>query len=129
MFIYLLIAFELGILYTVFWYIYVQEPKSINLSGFSWGNYDLDAPDLIPVVAENPQQSPWMVPGQYIQHPENIPVLKQVAKQNSAWKVRSTNIRGRHRHQSQLARVAANKTSWLQQLWQWLGKTVATDHR
>lgn len=40
MFIYLLIAAELAILYTVFWYLYLREPKQARrIAAHNWGNY------------------------------------------------------------------------------------------
>lgn len=41
MFIYLLIASELAILYTVFWYLYLREPKQARrIVGNTWGAYN-----------------------------------------------------------------------------------------
>ena len=40
MFIYVVIAFELAILYTVFWYVYQREPKPYKIIGDPWGKYD-----------------------------------------------------------------------------------------
>ena len=41
MFVYLLIAAELAVLYTVFWYLYVREPKhKRHISANMWGTYD-----------------------------------------------------------------------------------------
>lgn len=40
MFIYLIIASELAILYTVFWYLYLREPKRTKkIGGTTWGSY------------------------------------------------------------------------------------------
>lgn len=40
MFIYLLIASELAILYTVFWYLYLRQPRqSRRIVGSTWGSY------------------------------------------------------------------------------------------
>jgi hypothetical protein len=40
MFIYLLIASELAVLYTVFWYLYVRQPKCTHrIQGSLWGTY------------------------------------------------------------------------------------------
>lgn len=39
MFVYFLIAAELAILYTAFWYIYVREPKPLKIVGNPWGKY------------------------------------------------------------------------------------------
>jgi hypothetical protein len=39
MFIYVLIAVELAILYTAFWYVYVREPRPIRIRGNRWGGY------------------------------------------------------------------------------------------
>ncbi len=39
MFMYFLIAAELAILYTAFWYIYVREPKPLKIAGNPWGKY------------------------------------------------------------------------------------------
>lgn len=38
MFIYVLIAVELAILYTAFWYVYVREPRPIRIRGNPWGS-------------------------------------------------------------------------------------------
>jgi hypothetical protein len=41
MFIFLLIAAELAVLYTVFWYLYVRDPHhKKNIRGNLWGTYD-----------------------------------------------------------------------------------------
>ncbi len=41
MFVYLLIASELAILYTVFWYLYLREPRqSHKIAGNTWGAYN-----------------------------------------------------------------------------------------
>ncbi len=39
MLIYLIIAAEFAILYTVFWYVYVREPKPYKISNSLWGKY------------------------------------------------------------------------------------------
>ncbi len=40
MFVYFLIASELAILYTVFWYLYLREPKQARrINGSNWGSY------------------------------------------------------------------------------------------
>ena len=39
---YLFLAFELAILYAVFWYLFVREPKEYKVSGPLWGVYELD---------------------------------------------------------------------------------------
>lgn len=40
MYAYLIIAAELAILYTVFWYIFLREPRPYKVSRNIWGNYD-----------------------------------------------------------------------------------------
>jgi hypothetical protein len=41
MFVYLLIAAELGILYGVFWYLYIRQPRANKrISAQLWGSYD-----------------------------------------------------------------------------------------
>jgi hypothetical protein len=40
MFAYLIIAFEISFLYTVFWYIFLREPKPFRVVGDPWGRYD-----------------------------------------------------------------------------------------
>jgi hypothetical protein len=127
MFIYLLIAAELAILCTVFWYIYVQEPKSIKYSAFNWGRYD--SPELIAITAEDPQVSPWMLPGNYIQHPQTSPGYKQLGHQSGAWKVRPQNMRGRHRRQVRLVAIPESKLSWLKQFRQWLAAALILRNR
>jgi hypothetical protein len=43
MFVYLLIAAELAVLYTVFWYLYLREPTdNRRISARMWGSYDND---------------------------------------------------------------------------------------
>jgi hypothetical protein len=44
MFAYFIIAIELLILYTVFWYVFLREPKPYRIKGNAWGAYD--GPDL-----------------------------------------------------------------------------------
>ncbi|GEM_PF-3517694 len=39
MLIYLIIAAELAILYTVFWYVYIRDPKPYKIVGNPWGKY------------------------------------------------------------------------------------------
>ncbi|MBX9723916.1 MAG: hypothetical protein K2X81_21090 [Candidatus Obscuribacterales bacterium] len=44
MFVYLLITLELGILYTVFWYLYLRDPiQSRRIGGNTWGSYNAAA--------------------------------------------------------------------------------------
>ena len=40
MFAYLVIAIELAILYSVFWYVFVREPKPFKVGADMWGTYD-----------------------------------------------------------------------------------------
>lgn len=40
MYAYLIIAAELLILYTVFWYVFLREPKPYKIKGNPWGRYD-----------------------------------------------------------------------------------------
>lgn len=40
MFAYLLIAFELAILYLVFWHVFIREPKPYRVRGNLWGSYE-----------------------------------------------------------------------------------------
>jgi len=37
---YTIIAIELAILYTVFWYVFLREPKPYRIRGNAWGAYD-----------------------------------------------------------------------------------------
>jgi hypothetical protein len=39
MFAYLVIGFELAILYTIFWYVFIREPKPLKLRADQWGRY------------------------------------------------------------------------------------------
>jgi hypothetical protein len=39
MFAYLVIGTEIAILYTVFWYVFLREPKPYKVSGNPWGRY------------------------------------------------------------------------------------------
>ena len=54
MFVYLLIASELAILYTVFWYLYVREPKvNRRISANLWGTYEesmMQADPMLPFL-------------------------------------------------------------------------------
>ncbi|MBC7996522.1 MAG: hypothetical protein IAF58_01165 [Leptolyngbya sp.] len=43
MFAYLLIAAELVVLYTVFWYIFLREPRPYRIKSEMWGRYESDA--------------------------------------------------------------------------------------
>ncbi|MBA3856520.1 MAG: hypothetical protein C0507_06365 [Cyanobacteria bacterium PR.3.49] len=43
MFAYLIIAAELLVLYTVFWYIFLREPRPYRIKGEMWGRYDNNA--------------------------------------------------------------------------------------
>lgn len=43
MFAYLIIAAELLVLYTVFWYIFLKEPKPYRIKSDIWGRYDTNA--------------------------------------------------------------------------------------
>lgn len=43
MFAYLIIAAELLVLYTVFWYIFLREPKPYRIKGEMWGRYENNA--------------------------------------------------------------------------------------
>lgn len=36
---YLIIGFELAILYAVFWYVFIREPRPYTLKGDLWGTY------------------------------------------------------------------------------------------
>lgn len=39
MYAYLIIAVELAILYSVFWYVFIREPRPYTLKGDLWGTY------------------------------------------------------------------------------------------
>jgi hypothetical protein len=41
---YVIIAVELLILYTVFWYVFLREPKPYRIKGNAWGVYDGPSP-------------------------------------------------------------------------------------
>ncbi len=43
MFAYLIIAAELLVLYTVFWYIFLYEPRPYRIKGEMWGRYETNA--------------------------------------------------------------------------------------
>lgn len=43
MFAYLIIAAELAVLYTVFWYIFLREPRPMRIKGEMWGRYETNA--------------------------------------------------------------------------------------
>jgi hypothetical protein len=40
---YIIIAAELAILYTVFWYVFLREPRPYRIKGNPWGFYDDDS--------------------------------------------------------------------------------------
>lgn len=57
MFVYLLIAFELALVYTVFWYLYLRNPqmKQRRIKGSQWGTYHnspytADGGDYYPII-------------------------------------------------------------------------------
>jgi hypothetical protein len=41
MWIYLIIAAELGLFYTLFWFYFVREPQPFKVKGNPWGRYDV----------------------------------------------------------------------------------------
>ena len=43
---YVIIAVELLILYTVFWYVFLREPKPYRIKGSAWGAYDGPDPSV-----------------------------------------------------------------------------------
>ncbi len=43
MFAYLIIAAELAVLYTVFWYIFLREPRPYRIKSEMWGRYESNA--------------------------------------------------------------------------------------
>ncbi len=43
---YVIIAVELLILYTVFWYVFLREPKPYKIQGNPWGAYNGPNPEL-----------------------------------------------------------------------------------
>ena len=43
---YFVIAIELSILYTVFWYVFLREPKPYRIKGNAWGSYDGPKPEI-----------------------------------------------------------------------------------
>ena len=44
MFAYLIIGIELAILYSVFWYVFVREPRPYRINGSIWGSYETGVP-------------------------------------------------------------------------------------
>jgi hypothetical protein len=46
MFAYLIIALELAILYSFYWFVFVREPQPIKIAGNLWGTYDYKGDDL-----------------------------------------------------------------------------------
>jgi len=46
MFAYVIIAIELVILYTVFWYVFLREPRPYKIQGNPWGGYDGPRPQM-----------------------------------------------------------------------------------
>ena len=70
MLIYLIIAAELAILYTVFWYVYVRDPKPYKITGNPWGKYGETGftaggidPTLPFVIAGQPGNAVWQTVG------------------------------------------------------------------
>ena len=57
MFIYLIIAFELALLYTVFWYGFVYEPKPFRIKGDPWGTYGKSESDDTAAAETSEQNS------------------------------------------------------------------------
>jgi hypothetical protein len=46
MFAYLVIGFELAILYSIFWYVFIREPKPQEIRGDDWGRYENNPEDF-----------------------------------------------------------------------------------
>ena len=44
---YLIIAFELAVLYTIFWYIFLRQPKRPKISLGLWGRYGADRDSVV----------------------------------------------------------------------------------
>ena len=75
MFAYFIIACELAILYTVFWYIFLREPKPYKIVGDPWGTYEGKNDDLYILAERLPQavnhshegymQSGYVPPGHF----------------------------------------------------------------
>jgi hypothetical protein len=62
MFAYLLIGIELAILYSVFWYVFVREPRPYRINGSIWGSYESGVPgfasqDVDTLVLEHKQNA------------------------------------------------------------------------
>ena len=55
MFAYVLIAAELAILYSVFWYVFVREPRPFELKENLWGFYDGPAQPYVERDYDEPQ--------------------------------------------------------------------------
>jgi len=62
MFAYFIITFEVAFLYTVFWYIFLREPKPFRVVGDPWGRYDTDANNANqnPALAMQSNRHEWM---------------------------------------------------------------------
>jgi hypothetical protein len=60
---YLIIAVELLILYTVFWYVFLREPKPYRIQGNAWGAYDGPDPSIQKFAQGYPNQQQAHGPG------------------------------------------------------------------
>lgn len=60
MFAYLLIVAELAILYTVFWYIFLREPKPFKVEESLWGHYEVANRKLEPSSHSADSHADWM---------------------------------------------------------------------
>ena len=54
---YVIIAIELAILYTVFWYVFLREPQPYKIKGNPWGGYSGSGSAPQPPAFANPQTS------------------------------------------------------------------------
>ena len=52
---YAIIAFELAILYTVFWYVFLREPRPYRVQGNTWGGYAVPNTDAKAIALQERQ--------------------------------------------------------------------------
>ncbi len=80
MLIYLIIAAELAILYTVFWYVYVKDPKPYKVKGPLWGRYgqsgyttgSVDPTLLCTARSQLETVKWWQSPGDQESYPDSV---------------------------------------------------------
>lgn len=75
---YVIIAFELAILYTVFWYVFLREPQPYKIKGNPWGGYSGGAnPAESGSSAINQEKMPSFAAFQEAKHEANLNAIYQ----------------------------------------------------